>query len=50
MSQALGAHLGKKVVTVVRQPSAWGRPSASRAARPAAATPRSCPWRTSTST
>ena len=28
----------------------WAPCSASRAARPAAATPRSCPWRTSTST
>ena len=45
--QALGAHLGKRVVTCIRQPSR-ARPSASRAARPAAATRRSSPWRSST--
>jgi len=32
LSQALGAHLGKRVLTCIRQPSR-GRPSGSRAAR-----------------
>ena len=41
--------LGKKSVVALREPS-WALCSASRAVRPAAAGPRWCPWRTSTST
>ena len=50
LSQALGAHLGKKVFTV-RPPAQHGphlRDQGRR--RRAAAIARSCPWRTSTST
>jgi hypothetical protein len=49
LSQALGAHLGKRVITVIRQPS-QDRPSASRAAQPAAGIRRSSPWKISTCT
>ncbi len=48
LTQALGV-LDKSVVACIRQPSR-GRPSASRAGRPGAATRRSCRWRTSTCT
>ena len=43
LADAMNA-LGKKTMLCLRECSA------SRAARPAAVTPRSCPWRTSTST
>ena len=49
LSQALGAHLARTSSPASASPRR-ARPSASRAARPAAATARSCPWRTSTCT
>ena len=48
LTQGLGV-LGKSVVAASAS-RRRGRPSASRAARPAAATARSCRWRTSTCT
>ena len=42
--------LGKNVLVALREPSLRPRGSASRAAPPAAAMPRWCPWRISTST
>jgi hypothetical protein len=48
LSQALGAHLGKRVLPAFAS-RARARRSASRAAPPAAATARSCRWKTSTS-
>ena len=49
LSQALGAHLGKRAFTCIRQPRR-GRRSGSRAARRAAGIRRSSRWRISTST
>ena len=46
LADAMNA-LGKKTMLCLREPSLC---SASRAARPAAAMPRSCPWRISTCT
>ena len=48
LTQGLG-HIGKNVVLCLREPRS-ARCSGSRAAPPAPATPRSCRWRTSTST
>jgi formate--tetrahydrofolate ligase len=42
-------HIGKRATVAIRQPS-MGPRSASRAARPAAGTARSSPWRRSTCT
>ena len=48
LTQGLG-RIGRKASWPSASPR-WARPSASRAARPAAGTARSSPWRTSTST
>ena len=49
LADAMNA-LGKKTMLCLREPSPSARCSASRAAQPAAATHRWCPWRTSTCT